>query len=73
MSEVVDGLVTIVAGLELRERRSLVDRLITSGILCESAEDALVIASRRDEPTTSYRRFRRSHAARRRGAQGKGK
>ncbi len=65
MSEVVDELVTMVAGLKAHERRSLVDRLISSGILCESAEDALVIASRRDEPTASYRRFRRSHVARR--------
>ncbi len=55
MSQVVDGLVTVVAGLGLEDRTTLVDRLISSQILSESAEDALIIASRRNEPATSYR------------------
>ena len=58
MSQVVDGLVTVVSGLGLEDRTTLVDRLISSQILSESAEDALIIASRRNEPTTSYREFR---------------
>ena len=63
MSSVIDGLMEIVANLDTGEQKTLVDRLISSGILCESAEDALVIASRKDEPTTSYRHFRRRRLA----------
>ena len=59
MSQVVDGLVAVVAGLDPEDRTTLVDRLISSRVLSESAEDALVIASRRNEPTTSYREFRK--------------
>ena len=59
MSGVIDGIVTIVAGLPSTKKRELVDRLISSGILSESCEDALVVASRRDEPTMPYAQFRR--------------
>lgn len=59
MSQVVDGIVTIVAGLPAGKKREFVERLVSSGVLTESCEDALIIASRRDEPTTSYRQFRR--------------
>ena len=64
MSQVLDGLVTIVAGLKPSEQKGLVDRLISSGVLCQSAEDALLITSRRNEPTADYRQFRKRHLAR---------
>ncbi len=58
MTQVVDGIVTIVAGLEPEQRKGLVDRLISSGVLSETEEDAMIIASRRQEPTEDYNKFR---------------
>ena len=59
MSQVIDGIITIVSGLPAGKKSELVERLISSGALTESCEDALVIESRRNEPTTPYRKFRR--------------
>lgn len=60
MGQVVNDIIQNIASLPAGRRRELVDRLIASGLLCESSEDALLIASRRDEPTKPYRQFRRS-------------
>lgn len=59
MSQVVDGIVTIVAGLSANKKQEFVERLVSSGALTESCEDALIIASRRSEPAIPYRKFRR--------------
>ena len=59
MNQIVDGLLAIVASLNAADRKVFVDRLISSVVLKEDAEDALVIASRRDEPTARYRESRR--------------
>jgi hypothetical protein len=59
MSHVIDGILAIVTGLPANEKRQLVDRLVSSGVLTEGCEDALVMASRRNEPATPYRQFRR--------------
>ena len=49
MSQVVDGIVTIVAGLSADRKQEFVEQLVSSGVLTESCGDALVIASRRTE------------------------
>ncbi len=59
MSQVIDGIITIVSGLPANKKSELVERLVSSGTLTDSCEDALVIESRRNEPTTPYRKFRR--------------
>ena len=60
MAQVVENIISLIAELPPRDRHKLVDRVIDSGLLCESSEDALVLASRRDEPTTPYRTFRQT-------------
>ena len=62
MSRVVDGIVTIVAGFSADKKREFVERLVSSGALTESCEDALVIASRRTK-LPSLTKFRASIAA----------
>lgn len=47
MTQVVQGMVTIVKGLKPRERDELIEALLESGLLSEDQQDALVIASRR--------------------------
>ena len=59
MSQVIDGIITIVAGLPASKKQEFVERLVSSGGLTESCEDALVITSRRGEPAIPYRQFRR--------------
>ena len=49
MSQLVDGIVPIVAGLSADKKQEFVERLVSSGALTESCGDALVIASRRAE------------------------
>ncbi len=59
MSQVIDGIITIVAGLSAKKKLEFVEHLVSSGILTESCEDALIIASRRNEPAMPYSQFRR--------------
>jgi hypothetical protein len=47
MTQIVEGILTIVKGLKPREREQLVRELLESGVLGEDEQDALVIQSRR--------------------------
>ncbi len=47
MTQVVDGIVTIVQGLSRTARREFIRRLVESGMLSEDEQDLLVIESRR--------------------------
>lgn len=47
MTELVQGVLTIVKGLKPRERGQLIEALLESGVLTHDEQDSLVIAERR--------------------------
>ncbi len=47
MTQLVEGMLTIVKGLSARERTELIEALLASGALTPDQQDALVIARRR--------------------------
>ncbi len=47
MTQVVEGIITIVQGLSRKSRREFVRRLVESGVLSEDEQDLLLIESRR--------------------------
>ena len=57
MTKVVEGVLTIVDGMGLRQRREFFQTLLHSGLLTEDEQDTLVIESRRGGPTQPLRDF----------------
>ena len=57
MSQVVEGVLTIVRGLKERERREFLTRLVRSEILTKDEQDILVIESRRKAPSRPLDEF----------------
>lgn len=59
MTQVVQGMITIVKGLNSRERNELIDALLDSGALSEDQQDAVVIAARRGGKRRPFAAFER--------------
>lgn len=57
MTQVVEGMVTIVKGLKPRDRTELVEALLASGALTSDQQDALLIARRRGGRRRSFDAF----------------
>ncbi len=57
MTQVVEGIVTIVQGLSRTARREFMRRLVESGMLSEDEQDLLVIESRRRGRTRPLTNF----------------
>lgn len=51
MDQVIEGLVTIIRGLEPKKRHELFSTLLTDGILTKDDRDIIVIESRRGGPS----------------------
>ena len=51
MDQVIEGVISIIKGLEPKKRRSFFKRLVSSGVLTEDEQDILIIESRRGGPT----------------------
>ncbi len=51
MDQVIEGLFTIIRGLDRGKRAQLFKKLIDRGVLSEDEQDILVIESRRHEPS----------------------
>ena len=57
MTKVVEGVLTIVDSMGLRQRREFFQALLHSGLLTEDEQDTPVIESRRGGPTQPLRDF----------------
>ncbi len=57
MNERVNNVLEIVREMDDEERRELIRQLLDSNLISEDEEDALIIDSRRNDPTKPYRDF----------------
>jgi hypothetical protein len=57
MTQVIEGVLTIVKGLNRKARRQFLQRLLESGLLTEDEQDRLVIESRRRDPRRPLENF----------------
>ena len=60
MDQVIDGMLTIIQGLEPRKRREFFQELLNSGMLSRDEQDILVIESRRGGPTRPLEKVARN-------------
>ncbi|MBC8205023.1 hypothetical protein ISS30_05855 [bacterium] len=57
MFERVDNVIEVVGKMDDDEKRELIRRIIDENLLPEDDEDALIIASRQNDPITPYSDF----------------
>ncbi len=51
MDQVIEGLFTVIRGLEPKKRQELFKKLFAQGMLSKDQQDIMVIESRRGEPS----------------------